>query len=150
MNVEVRFNGSLKYDITKYRDKILQEAKDLIEDLIISTEIEATRSAPRFISITKAFENGGLTGRVGVIGRQMADMGTSDPNNLAAYIEFGTGLSAREILSPYPQWVKDIAMDYFVSGKGTLVGKPYLFNNFLKNLAIFEKELEQLIKEQEH
>ena len=46
----------------------------------------------------------------------------SDPAHKAMYFEFGTGLSASQILAPYPQWVKDIAYEYYVSGKGTLIG----------------------------
>ena len=40
----------------------------------------------------------------------------SDPLTKAMYFEFGTGLSASQILAPYPQWVKDIAYEYYVSG----------------------------------
>ena len=67
---------------------------------------------------------------------------------MAAYIEFGTGLSAQEILAPYPQWVKDIAMKFYVNGLGTLVGKPYLYNNFLRHEATFRKKLKELVEKQ--
>ena len=66
-------------------------------------------------------------------------------NDMAAYIEFGTGLSAADILSNYPQWVKDIAMQFYVNGQGTLDGHPYLYNNFLTVQASFERELEKIM-----
>lgn len=65
-------------------------------------------------------------------------------NNMAAYLEFGTGLSAGEILAPYPQWIKDISWKFFVTGQGTLKGKPYLYPNVLKGIPVFQKELKTL------
>jgi len=58
-----------------------------------------------------------MTGEVGVLGE----------NNLAAYFEFGTGLSAREILAPYPQWIKDIAWQFYVNGLGYIERKNRIF-----------------------
>lgn len=104
-------------------------------DSITEVEILATRRAPNFVSIDKRFTDGGLTGEVGVMG----------DNPIAAYFEFGTGLSAVEILADYPDWVRNIAYDFYVNGKGTLQGKPYLFNNFLVIAERFEKELQQLL-----
>lgn len=149
MKVGVKIQNGLEYDLKMYQKKQHNEIRKAIDQLITQTEIEATRDAPKFVSVDKRIEDNGFTGRVGVIGNQSAEMGQSDPNNLAAYFEFGTGLSAREILAPYPQWVKDIARQYFVSGQGTLIGKPYLFNNFLKNHIKFEKQLKALLKEKE-
>jgi hypothetical protein len=76
-----------------------------------------------------------------VIGRQ------GDANPMAAYFEFGTGLSAREILAPYPQWIKDIAWKFYINGLGTLKGKPYLYPSVLKNTEIFNKKLDEIVKE---
>ena len=146
MKVEIDIEDNLTAELKAYEREVEKQVRQLIDDLITKTEIEATISAPKFVSIDKKFEDKGLTGIVGVIGRQVADMGKSDPNNLAAYVEFGTGLSAKEILEPYPDWVKEIAWKYYVSGRGTLKGQPYLFNNFLKNHAVFERELKQLIE----
>ena len=146
MKVNVDIENTLENDLKKHFEEVQKKVRELIDDLVTRTEIDATRSAPKFVSIDKKIEDGGMTGIVGVIGNQVASIGKSDPNNMAAYFEFGTGLSAREILEPYPQWVKDIARKYYVTGKGTLKGQPYLFNNFLKNHAVFERELKQLIE----
>lgn len=120
-----------------YKRKKLREIRDLVADSITEVEIMATRAAPKFISIDKKISNGGYTGEVGVMG----------DNEMAAYIEFGTGLSAAQILAPYPQWIKDIAMQFYITGEGTLKGKPYLYNNFLVIEEKFKKELQRIIDE---
>lgn len=133
-------------NLSKYKDKQLREIKNLVVDTATTIEIEATRDAPRgehdsdvFINIDKTIRKGGLEAEVGVMGE----------NPLAAYFEFGTGLSARKILAPYPQWIRDIAWQFYVNGLGTLKGKPYFYPSVLKNEPIFDKELEKLIKEKE-
>lgn len=143
----------INLDTTKFEDalksfdfKKTDGAKKILQSAILKTQIEALRDAPNFVSIDVNFKDGGTTGEVYVIGKQEAEMSKSDANNMAAYFEFGTGLSAQQILAPYPQWVKDIAMEYYVTGEGTLVGKPYLFNNFLRNLETFESEMKKLIE----
>jgi hypothetical protein len=140
--------NTLVYDLNGYKDEVIAKTKQFIQQLIFKTNIEATRDAPSFVSIGNEFENKGLTAKVGVLGQQTVPKNQSDPANLAAYVEFGTGLSATQILAPYPQWVKDIAKEYFVSGEGTLIGKPYLFNNFLKNIETFERDLNALLEKE--
>src|SRR5678816_1618073 len=141
MKIKTVIQNTLVYDLNGYRDEVIAKTKQFIQQLIFQTNIEATRDAPSFVSISNKFEDKGLTGKVGVIGKQSVPKNKSDPANMAAYFEFGTGLSASQILAPYPQWVKDIAYEYYVNGEGTLIGKPYLFNNFLKNHEVFERDL---------
>ena len=117
---------------------MIKKIKDLVQDSITEVEILATRGAPDFVNIDKKFTEGGLVGEVGVMG----------DNPIAAYFEFGTGLSASEILANYPDWVKKIAWEFYVNGKGTLQGKPYLFSNFLVVEEKFKKELKQILNGQ--
>lgn len=123
-------------DLEKYRKDTVKKVRNLISDFASQLEIAATRDAPNFIHIDKKFSKGGLVAEVGVMG----------DNPLAAYIEFGTGLSAVEILAPYPQWIKDVAMEFYVNGLGTLKGEPYLYNNYLRILHSFRVELDALLK----
>ena len=128
-------------NLQRYSKDTLKEIKSLVADITTQIELDATRDVPmssggtKFISIDKEFTDNGYTGEVGVMGE----------NDLAAYFEFGTGLSAGEILSPYPQWIKDIARKFFVTGQGTLKGKPYLYPNVVKGIPVFQKELKTLI-----
>ncbi len=148
MKIKAVIQNTLTYDLNGYRDEVISKTKQFIQQLIFKTNIEATRDAPSFVSIGNEFEDKGLTGKVGVIGKQSVAKNKSDPANMAVYFEFGTGLSASQILAPYPQWVKDIAYEYYVSGEGTLIGKPYLFNNFLKNHEVFERDLKALLEKE--
>ena len=128
-------------NLHRYREETLREIRSLVADITTQIEVDATRDAPmssggtKFISIDKRFSDNGYTGEVGVMGE----------NDLAAYFEFGTGLSAGQILAPYPQWIKDIAWKFFVTGQGTLKGKPYLYPNVLKGIPVFQRELKTLI-----
>jgi hypothetical protein len=130
-------------NLKKYKADQIRKMRYLVVDTVTDIEIEATRNAPVgedgdiFINIDKRFTNNDMTGEVGVMGE----------NNLAAYFEFGTGLSAREILAPYPEWIRDIAWKFYINGLGTLKGKPYLYPSVLKNTEIFNKKLDEIIKE---
>jgi hypothetical protein len=130
-------------NLKKYKADQIRKMRELVVDTVTTIEIEATRKAPVgedgdiFINIDKRFTNNDMTGEVGVMGE----------NNLAAYFEFGTGLSAREILAPYPEWIREIAWKFYINGLGTLKGKPYLYPSVLKNTEIFNKKLDEIIKE---
>ena len=144
---KVVVDNKVTINLKKYKESIVSEIKDHISDFATDVEIAATRDAPNFLSIDKKFENGGLSAEVGVMGGQLVGENQSSGYNIAAYWEFGTGLSAVEITAGYPQWVKDKAMEYYVSGKGTLVGSPYLYNNFLAYLTPFERKVRTLLDE---
>ena len=130
-------------NLKKYKADQIRKMRYLVVDTVTDIEIEATRKAPvgedgdHFITIKSEFRDNDLTGEVGVWGE----------NNLAAYFEFGTGLSAREILAPYPEWIREIAWKFYINGLGTLKGKPYLYPSVLKNTEIFNKKLDEIIKE---
>ena len=140
-------DNKVTINLKKYKESIVSEIKDHISDFATDVEIAATRDAPNFLSIDKKFENGGLSAEVGVMGGQLVGENQSSGYNIAAYWEFGTGLSAAEITAGYPQWVKDKAMEYYVSGKGTLIGNPYLFNNFLAHIPTFERKVRTSLDE---
>ena len=125
-------------NLSTYKTKMFRDVVQLVENAITDVQILAMRDAPKFVNIDKKFTDKGLTGEVGV-------MGEMEGNHIAAYIEFGTGLSAREILAPYPQWIKDIAHEFYVSGQGKLKGKPYLYNNFLVIAEKFKRDLKELV-----
>ena len=125
-------------NLSTYKTKMFRDVVQLVENAITDVQILAMRDAPKFVNIDKKFTNKGLTGEVGV-------MGEMEGNHIAAYIEFGTGLSAREILAPYPQWIRDIAYEFYVTGQGKLKGKPYLYNNFLVIAEKFKRDLKELV-----
>ena len=154
-NPTVTVKDTTTKNMQRYGSKMFTDVVNLVTDAIKEVEILATRGAPAFINISSAFENKGLTGIVGVMQGGEVDVYENgavvgsvkkDGNDMAAYIEFGTGLSAREILAPYPEWIRRIAIQFYVNGKGLLQGKPYLFNNFLVINERFKKELDELVR----
>ena len=124
-------------NLKAYKRSQLEKVKNAIADTSVAIELEATRKAPNFVSIEKRFFEKGFKSEVGVKGS----------NKMAAYFEFGTGLSAASILAPYPQWVKDVAMEFYVNGKGTLKGKPYFYPAVFRNETILQKELKNITDE---
>lgn len=140
-------------DINKYKEDTIGKIKGVIEDTAKDIEIEARRDAPTFLvkadgtygntnlgigqMIDTVFLDRGLTAKVGIQGEEP----------LPAYMEFGTGLSAKEILAPYPDWVKKIAMEFYVNGRGTLRGKPFLYPAVLKAQLQFEKDIKEVLDE---
>lgn len=145
-------------NLSTYKTKMFRDVVNLVQNAITEVQILAMRDAPKFVNIDKKFTDKGLTGEVGVMGgvntKEFGDDGlsgevdkddNSNRNNIAAYIEFGTGLDAQRILAPYPQWVKDIAYEFYVNGQGTLQGKPYLYNNFLVIAEKFKRDLKELV-----
>lgn len=125
-------------NLSTYKTKMFRDVVNLVQNAITDVQILAMRDAPKFVNIDKKFTDKGLTGEVGV-------MGEMEGNHIAAYIEFGTGLSAREILAGYPKWIQDIAYEFYVNGQGTLQGKPYLYNNFLVIAEKFKRNLKELV-----
>ena len=134
-----KITSSVKADLEKFKEEKLRAIKLQVMKVIKDTEIQAIQDAPNFIKIDGVIKDGGFAGEVGVMGDAESKEG-----KLAAYIEFGTGLSAVSILAPYPQEVRDTAMAFYVSGQGTLIGSPYLFNNWLRNLETFKANMNKL------
>lgn len=60
---------------------------------------------------------------------------------LAAYSEFGTGNFAATLLAPYPDDWRNMAMDYYVNGKGVLPSKPSLYQAYSKHTANITDEI---------
>ena len=90
--------------------------------------------------IDKVVEDNGLSWRVGVQ--------SGDPDfEIEAWLEFGTGLSAREILSnpQYTQEIRDVARRFYRNGRGRIIGQPYLMPAFLRNTANLVDEIEKEI-----
>lgn len=64
-------------------------------------------------------------------------------DELAAYVEFGTGIWARAYLSGKPMEMKVEAIKFFINGKGTMFAQPYLFPAYYRYMGWFEPELKQ-------
>lgn len=67
-------------------------------------------------------------------------------NELAAYLEFGTGGHAAALLSGKPIEMQSEAMKFFVSGKGKLEARPYLFTTYYKYAEQIPKDIDNRIQ----
>jgi hypothetical protein len=145
MSVKVKGLDKAIADLNKkFINSVYPAVRDTLESTAIDIEIEATRDAPSsyqigdatinlsFIKqkINKKVSNNGFSWNVGL------DVPTTG-EQWEAWMEFGTGLSAREILSnpQYSQEVRTIARTYYRNGKGRIIGKPYLMPAFYRNTA---------------
>lgn len=67
---------------------------------------------------------------------------------MAAYIEFGTGNFAATYLAGKPKEMVEDALKFFVNGKGTMPAKPYLFPAFYKYrdeiVKVMDKRIQKL------
>lgn len=64
---------------------------------------------------------------------------------IAAWVEFGTGQSAKNYLMTVPKEWRDIAANYIINRKGTIINQPYLLPAWYRQKVIFLKELEDLV-----
>lgn len=144
MGVKVKGLDKALADFGKKRDAIVDAVKDSLANTATNIEFEATLNAPNsyqigdasinlsFISqkINKKSGNNGLSWNVGL------DVPTSG-EQWEAWMEFGTGLSAEQILgrAGYTSEIKAQANNFFRNGKGRIIGDPYFYPAVFRNTA---------------
>ena len=134
--------NDLSKQLARYKTDKLKEVKETVIDFAKNVEVAATRDAPFFISLNTTATEGMQGYEVEV----KAIANSDEASLLPVYFEFGTGLSAKTILAPYPQWVKDYAWKFKRPIDGTLKGQPYLFSNLLRLEPEFIKNMRKLLK----
>jgi len=144
MSVKVKGLDQALSDLNKKRDGIVKAVKYSLASTATNIEIEATRNAPTSYQIGDARIN--LSFIRQKIGKKVLESGLfwqvgldvpSSGEQWEAWMEFGTGLSARDILSnpQYSAEVREIARRYYRNGKGRIIGQPYLMPAFYRNTA---------------
>ena len=144
MGVKVIGLEKVLADFRTKEDLIIKSVKDRLQITANAIEFEATVNAPTsyqigdasinlsFISqkINKRGSNNGLSWNVGL------DVPTSG-EQWEAWMEFGTGLSARDILSnpEYSAEVRQLARRFYRNGKGRIIGDPYFYPAVFRNTA---------------
>jgi hypothetical protein len=161
MAVSIKGLDKALKDLDKKSDEVIQAVKDVLSDTAKGIELDATQNATRSIQVMRD-QLGDMEGRVVDLNfNQRIDTIAGDGGftyktgvNIAdnkfeieAWTEFGTGLSAREILGrpEYTPEIRAVARKFWRGGQGKLIGIPYLFPAFFKNTANLVKELEQEI-----
>lgn len=161
MSVTIKGLDKALADLDKKSDAVVKAVKDILSDTAKEIELDATQNATRSIQVMRE-QLGDIEGRVVDLNfNQRIDTISGDAGftyktgvNIAdnkfeieAWTEFGTGLSAREILSrpDYTPEIRAIARTFFRDGKGRLIGVPYLFPAFFKNTDNLVKDIEEEI-----
>jgi hypothetical protein len=154
MSVKVKGLDKALKDLDKQEQIVIDAVKDILEITATDIEIEATINAPTSYQIgdatinlsfirqkidKKVFENGLLW-----------NVGLSVPTSgeqWEAWMEFGTGLSAEQILKnpTYSEEVRSLAQSYYRNGKGRIIGQPYLMPAFFRNTANLVTDIEKEI-----
>lgn len=149
MSVTIKGLDAALKSLDKQEDIVIEAVKDILASTATDIELEASRNAPTqwegiplniIQKIYKDIEENGLLFKVGV---KVPPTG----EQFEAWLEFGTGLSAREILSnpQYTQEVRDIARRFYRNGQGRIIGQPYLMPAFFRNTANLVQEIENEI-----
>ena len=145
MSVTVKGLDQALANFQKKENAIIEAVKDVLANTATDIEKQAIASAPSQWEgvplnikqkIDKKSSNNGLFWQVGL------DVPTSG-EQWEAWMEFGTGLSAREILSnpQYSQEVRTLAKTYYRNGQGRIIGQPYLMPAFYRNTANLVNEM---------
>ena len=66
----------------------------------------------------------------------------SATEDYAPYVEFGTGQYVK-----VPKGFEEMAMSFYVNGKGTMKPRPYLIPSWASELPIFRNKLKKIIKD---
>lgn len=152
MAVTVKGLDAALKDLDKKEDLVIDAVKDILASTATDIEIEAIRNAPSVWEglplsikqrIDKVVNDNGLSWRVGVQ--------SGDSNfEIEAWLEFGTGLSARQILSnpQYTPEVREVARRFYRNGQGRIIGQPYLMPAFFRNTANLVVDIEAEINKE--
>lgn len=142
MGIKVKGLDKAIADLNNKFISIYPAVRETLANTATNIEIEASRNAPdsyqigdksinlNFISqkINKKVSNNGFFWNIGL------DVPATG-EQWEAWMEFGTGLSASQILSnpEYSQEVRNIARTFYRNGQGRIIGTPYLMPAFYKN-----------------
>ena len=155
MSVKVKGLDAAIKSLDKQEQMVIDAVKDVLARVATDIEFEASLNAPNsyqigdttinlsFIKqkINKKVSNNGLYWNVGL------DVPATG-EQWEAWMEFGTGLSAEQILgrAGYTSEIKAQADNFFRNGKGRIIGKPYFYPAFFRNTANLVEEIENEIK----
>jgi len=153
---------SIESAFKRLESVITEEVKEIIEFTIGNIAMEAQRNAPGsgdMVELTKgsiAYDK--ITQKKGwisinqAIGYKMAPNGESgevfideSAGDIAAWIEFGTGQSAKSYLATVPEEWREIASRYYVNGKGRIVNKPFLLPAYNNGVKAYAKDIEAML-----
>lgn len=154
MAVKVKGLDKALAELDKKGDAVIEAVKLKLSDVATDIELEATRNAP------SSYQIGGVSINLSFIRQKIEkitienglgfNVGLDVPSSgdqWEAWMEFGTGLSAQQILGggQYTNEIRAQAEYFKRNGKGRIIGKPYLYPAFFRNTANLVSEIEEEI-----
>ena len=154
MSIKIEGLDKLIKDLKKFEKDGARSVIKNVTNTGTAIEEAAQRDAPKYFadeklnfdqSIRSKPLNGGFSVEVGI-----RDL--DKKKAFAAWFEFGTGLSAAELLGgpEYTDEIRKIAKEFLLGGDGTIRPRRYLFPNFFKEspklIEKLKKDLDNLAK----
>ena len=168
MGVTIKGLDKALKDLTSKEDDVIEAVRKVLKDTADAIQLDASNNSIQSIQIVRDQLDGesditseegprqfdiNFTQRLNTVpidnglgyktGIEVADRNFE----IEVWTEFGTGLSAREILSRpnYTPEIREMARAFFRNGQGRLIGVPYLMPAFFKNTANLVTEIENEI-----
>lgn len=132
----IDISGNINQKLTEMENNV----KRVIQQELDAFGIETVADAQRNITLNKAVDTGNLRMKVGMERQDLA-VKFVVPVNYAAFVEFGTGQFAAAHVSMLPPEIQAYAMTFFVSGRGRMPARPFLFPAIEKNLIELKRHL---------
>ena len=159
MGVTIKGLDKALKDLASQEDKVIDAVTKVLKDTADEILLDASENSKVSIRIIREqlppslAQDLNFTQRLNTVPVQngiviRTGLECADPVfQIEAWTEFGTGLSAREILSRpnYTPEIRAIAQEFYRTGKGTIKGVPYLMPAFFKNTANLVTEIENEI-----
>lgn len=163
MTVRLSNFNELTNRLRRMSSAFQQEAKEIIEFRAGEIEVEAIRDAPgpgssvatHYGSETLSdIVNGrGWTPISQAIGYSIINQGYTaiifverSAGDVAAWVEFGTGQSARRYLVTVPPEWRALAQEYYINGQGSILANPYLLPAFQKQQILMIDDLRAALR----
>lgn len=135
--------------------EVKDDVRDIVEETTLAIQRQAIQNAPAAGDTLKTtygmqkintginqfifsrIEESGLAGSVGI---------DAQASNLAAYVEFGTGVSAANYIPELDPEFQAIARKYFVNGRGSLLKAPFLLPAYFTHSATFIPKIKKSLE----
>lgn len=142
---------------------VQREVKETVEHFAGEIELEAIRNAPGggaqiatqhgSQSLTSIVNGRGWTPISQAIGYKVENNGYSaeifvekSAGEVAVWVEMGCGQDAERYLATVPPEWREEARKYIITGRGTILARPYLLPAFMRNKPLFIQEIKDILK----
>lgn len=141
--------------LKKQSEAIQNEVRDAVEDATHDIYLEARANAPGprdpikttygFMQVEDAIDQM-LDEKISSDRFSGAVFAPLPVSKFFVYVEFGTGATGERYIPTLPQEFQEFARRYYVNGKGTIIGQPFLLPAYFKYRTEFVKNLKKIVE----